>query len=172
VVAVHPAWNPARPVGNVSALAEAWTPRSKGREGDADLKKQLPRIPFARDFWGFSAAGRELAHWHLNYETVEPWPLQQAGKLDLGSAAPYRVQKMAWGRKRVDGKLTTDKTALVYNSHFTLVGIPPEALDYIVNGKPALEWIIERYQVTTDKDSGIVNDPNDWAIEPTTRLTS
>lgn len=132
---------------------------------EADLKKQLPRIPYARDFWTFSKAGRELAHWHLNYETVEPFPLQQMGELDLGDGALYHVQKMAWSKKRIDGKLTEDKTTLVYNSRITLGGIPPEALDYIVNGKPALEWIIERYQVTTDKDSGIVNDPNDWATE-------
>jgi predicted helicase len=132
---------------------------------EADLKKQLPRIPYARDFWTFSKAGRELAKWHLNYETVEPWPLQQMGELDLGDGAFYRVQKMTWSKKRIDGKLTEDKTTLVYNSRITLGGIPPEALDYLVNGKPALEWIIERYQVTTDKDSGIVNDPNDWAAE-------
>jgi len=132
---------------------------------EADLKKQLPRIPFARDFWAFSKAGRELAHWHLNYETVEPWPLSHAGELPLGEASLYRVQKMAWARKRVDGKLTDDKTTLVYNSRISLTGIPPEALEYVVNGKSALEWVIERYQVTTDKDSGIVNDPNDWAAE-------
>jgi predicted helicase len=132
---------------------------------EADLKKQLPRIPFARDFWAFSEAGRELAHWHLNYETVEPYPLSQVGELPLGEAALYRVQKMAWARKRVDGKLTDDKTTLVYNSRISLTGIPPEALEYVVNGKSALEWVIERYQVTIDKGSGIVNDPNDWATE-------
>lgn len=132
---------------------------------EADLKKQLPRIPFAKDFRAFSKAGRELAYWHLNYETVEPYPLSQAGELPLGEASLYRVQKMAWARKRVDGKLTDDKTTLIYNSRITLTGIPPEALEYVVNGKPALEWIIERYQVTTDKDSAIVNDPNDWATE-------
>jgi len=132
---------------------------------EADLKKQLPRIPFAGNFWAFSKAGRELAHWHLNYETVEPYPLVHAGELPLGEAALYRVQKMAWARKRVDGKLTDDKTTLIYNSRISLTGIPPEALEYVVNGKSALEWVIERYQVTTDKDSGIVNDPNDWAAE-------
>ncbi|MCX7309754.1 MAG: damage-inducible protein, partial [Afipia sp.] len=111
---------------------------------EADLKKQLPRIPFAKDFWAFSKAGRELAYWHLNYETVEPYPLSQVGELPLGEAALYRVQKMAWARKRVDGKLTDDKTTLVYNSRISLTGIPPEALEYVVNGKPALEWVIER----------------------------
>lgn len=132
---------------------------------EADLKKQLPRIPFASDFWAFSTAGRELAVWHLDYETVEPWPLQQMGELDLGDRVLYRMQRMMWARKRVEGKLTEDRTTLIYNSRITIGGIPPEALEYIVNGKPALEWIIERYQVATGKDSGIVNDPNDWAAE-------
>jgi len=132
---------------------------------EADLKKQLPRIPYAKDFWAFNKAGRDLAHWHLNYETVEPYPLKQMGELDLGDPVLYRVQKMAWAKHRIDGKLTEDKTTLIYNSRITLTGIPPVALDYIVNGKPAIEWVIERYQVTTDKDSGIVNDPNDWATE-------
>jgi predicted helicase len=129
---------------------------------EADLKKQLPRIPYARDFWAFSHAGRELAHWHLNYETVEPYPLGQIGELNLGE---YRVQKMAWGKKKENGKTVPDKTTLIYNSRLTLTDIPADALDYIINGKPAIEWIIERYQVTTDKDSGITNDPNDWASE-------
>lgn len=132
---------------------------------ESDLKKQLPRMPYARDFWAFSSAGRELAHWHLNYETVDPYPLTQGGELDLGDPALYRVQKMAFARNRVDGKLTDDRTTIVYNNRIRLSGIPPETYDYIVNGKPALEWVMERYQVTTDKDSGITNDPNDWAAE-------
>lgn len=132
---------------------------------EADLKKQLPRIPYAKDFWAFSKAGRALAHWHLNYETIEPYPLPQVGELDLGDGAMYRVQKMAWAKKKEDGKTVADKSTLVYNSRITLTGIPPEAHEYIVNGKPAIEWVIERYQVSKDKDSDIVNDPNDWATE-------
>ena len=132
---------------------------------EADLRKQLPRIPFAKDFHAFAAAGRELARWHLNYETVEPYPLSHSGELPLGEKALYRVQKMTWARKRVDGKLLEDKTTLIYNSRLSLTNIPPEALEYVVNGKSALEWVMERYQVSTDKDSGIVNDPNDWAVE-------
>lgn len=132
---------------------------------ESDLKKQLPRIPFARDFWAFSKAGWDLAQLHLNYETIEPYPLLQLGELDLGDPALYRVQKMSWARRRVEGKLSEDKTTLVFNSRITLGGIPPQALDYVVNGKPAVEWVMERYQTTTDKDSGIVNDPNDWATE-------
>jgi len=131
----------------------------------SDLKKMLPRIPFTKetaDFWKFSKAGRDLAHWHLNYETVEPYPLTEvSGELTLDPQKHYRVQKMTFGRK----DKAVDKTAIIYNSNLTLAGIPMEAYDYIVNGKPALEWIIERYQITVDKDSGIRNDPNDWMTE-------
>ena len=129
----------------------------------ADLKKMLPRIPFAGDFRAFSTAGRELAQWHLNYETIEPYPLQESsGNLGFDPKEHYRVQKMTFGKS--GGK--PDKTIIVYNSHVTLTGIPLEAYDYIVNGKPALEWIMERYAVTVDKDSGIRNDPNDWSDDP------
>ena len=128
---------------------------------ESDLKKVIPRIPFAADFWGFAMAGRALAHWHLSYETVEPYPLIQAGELDLGDPALYRVQKMQWGKV---GK-EVDKSTIIFNSRIRLSGIPLEAYDYIVNGKSAIEWVMERYQVTVDKDSGIRNNPNDWGTE-------
>ena len=117
-----------------------------------DLRKEMPRIPFAADFWVFSRAGRELAHWHLNYETVEPYPLQE------NSAGDFRVTKMRFPKKGV-------RDTIIYNATTTLSGIPPEAYDYVVNGKSAIEWIMERYAVTTDKKSGIVNDANDWCRE-------
>jgi len=129
----------------------------------ADLKKMLPRIPFAGDFSAFSKAGRELAQWHLNYESVEPYTLQESsGNLGFDPKEHYRVQKMTFGKR--GGK--PDRTTIIYNSHVTLTGIPLEAYDYVVNGKPALEWIMERYAVTVDKDSGIRNDPNDWSDDP------
>ena len=134
------------------------------RERYADnLSKELPRIPrvkSAADFWAFSQAGRKLAELHLNYETVEPYPLkiESSGKL---TDADYRVEKMKYGKKGKDKDLTT----LHYNGKITLTGIPLEAYDYIVNGKPALDWVVERQCVKTDKDSGIVNDANDWAVE-------
>ncbi|MBN8712259.1 MAG: damage-inducible protein [Verrucomicrobia bacterium 61-8] len=131
----------------------------------ADLKKMLPRIPFTKevgDFRKFSKAGRELAHWHLNYETVDPYPLNEvASELTLTPEQYYRVQKMTFARK----DKAIDKTAITYNANLTLTGIPLEAYDYVVNGKPALEWLMERYQITVDKDSGIRNDPNDWMTE-------
>jgi predicted helicase len=131
----------------------------------SDLKKMLPRLPFTRetaDFWRFSQAGRDLAQWHLNYEIVEPWPVQEfTSELLSDPAKDFLVQKMTFGRK----DRQVDKTTIHYNPRITLTGIPLAAYDYVVNGKPALEWIMERYQITVDKDSGIRNDPNDWARE-------
>ena len=126
-----------------------------------NLSKELPRIPCvktAADFWAFSKAGRDLAELHLNYETVEMYPVTvDTGGKEL-TDEQYRVVKMKYGK----GK---DKTTLIYNAHITLKGIPLEAYDYVVNGKPALDWVVERQCVKTDKASGIVNDANDWAIE-------
>jgi predicted helicase len=129
----------------------------------ADLKKMIPRIPLTQNFWTFSEAGRELAQWHLNYEKVEPYPLQtQSSLLEANAKEHYRVTKMNFGKQ--GGKV--DKTTIIFNSHITLYGIPLEAYDYVVNGKSALEWIMERYRITTDKESLITNDPNDWSDDP------
>ncbi|QHS09124.1 type ISP restriction/modification enzyme [Sinimarinibacterium sp. NLF-5-8] len=130
----------------------------------ADLKKVLPRIPYAPDFKAFSQAGRKLADLHLNYETVEPWPVQEDAKPkgDLSDLAYYRVEKMRFASL---GGRNKDKSVIVFNSRITLRGIPLEAYDYVVNGKSAIEWVMERYQVATDKDSGIKDDPNDWCRE-------
>lgn len=117
-----------------------------------DLKKELPRIPFAKDFWAFSKAGRKLAELHLNYETIEPWAVKEE------SHGNYRVSKMRFPKKGI-------RHTIIYNETCTLSEIPDEAYEYIVNGKSAIEWLMERYAVTTDKDSGIVNDPNDWCNE-------
>ncbi|MDR3540910.1 MAG: DEAD/DEAH box helicase family protein [Desulfosporosinus sp.] len=129
----------------------------------ADLKKMLPRIPLTQDFWIFSKAGRVLAQWHLNYEKVEPYPLQtQSSLLETSAKEHYQVKKMSFGKQ--GGK--ADKTAIIFNSHITLYGIPLEAYEYVVNGKSALEWIMERYRITTDKESLITNDPNNWSDDP------
>ena len=128
----------------------------------ADLKKMLPRIPYAKDFWAFSSAGRKLGDWHLNYESIEPFPLTEEKKRLVMEGNDYRVVKMVFGKK--EGK--PDKSVIVYNEHLTLRDIPLEAYEYIVNGKSALDWIMERYAITTDKPSGIVNDPNHWSDDP------
>ena len=156
----------------------------------ADLKKMLPRIPLvdsAADFRAFVKAGRALAELHLNYETAEPCgevrivssgsasadlPMfsMAAQEEEIFSSEPaetlYRVTKMRFAKSgKGGGKSADDKSRIVYNEKLTVVGVPLEAYDYVVNGKSAVEWVMERYQVTADKDSGIVNDPNDWAKE-------
>jgi len=127
----------------------------------ADLKRMLPRIPLAAtasDFFAFVDAGRGLADLHVNYETVEPYPLHEQSVAGLGDWVAYRVEKMRWADK-------TTKKAIVYNSHVTLGDIPAAAHRYMLGSRSALEWLIDRYQVKTDKASGIVNDPNDWCRE-------
>lgn len=140
----------------------------------ADLKKMLPRIPLvdeARDFYSFSKAGRALSELHLNYENLTP----AAGVLVTYNTIPqseiekamqsgdmetidYQVTKMRFPSK-------SDKSRIIYNSQISIDNIPLVAYDYVVNGKSAIEWIMERYAITTHKDSGITNDPNLWASE-------
>lgn len=140
------------------------------RERFADnLSKELPRIPrvaTGADFWTFSKAGRALADLHLNYETVEPYPLSIDAKSKLNDA-DYRVSKMKFAKMKdpETGKNVNDRSAVIYNDRITMRNIPTEAWDYVVNGKAALDWVMERQCVKTDKTSGIVNDANDWAVE-------
>lgn len=127
------------------------------KEFAADLKKMLPRIPLvekASDFKAFMKAGRALADLHLHYEDEEP----PEGVIVEKEADDYHVTKMRFGGKK-------DKSIILYNDAITIRNIPLTAYDYIVNGRSAIEWVMESYRVKTDKASGIVNDPNDWAKE-------
>lgn len=144
------------------------SPDYRDRYAD-NLTKELPRIPAVKtyaDFRAFSDAGRRLGDLHVNYETVEPYPVTyKQGTPELWNVgdpkAFYRVTKMRFGGKARD----KDKTTVIYNANITMTDIPLEAYDYVVNGKPALEWVMERQVVKTDKASGIVNDANDYANE-------
>jgi len=128
-----------------------------------DLKKMLPRIPLAQDFHAYAKAGRALADLHVGYEVVEPYPLgQTTGQLGLDPSADFRVEKMRFAKK---GK-ETDRSAIIVNKHLTLTGIPEQAYEYQVNGSSAIEWLLETYQMDTDRPSGITNDPNDWSDDP------
>ena len=157
-----------------------------------DLNKSLPKIPLVSDyqkFWAFSKAGRDLANLHLNYEKVEAYPdvkvesseqtqckpLKAKSVFDDGSLMVaesessysasnsdefnyYAVEKMKFPKK-------DQKDTIIYNRYHTITNIPEKAYEYVVNGKSAIEWVMERYQVTTDQKSGITNNPNDWSRE-------
>ena len=99
----------------------------------------------------------------MNYETVEPYPLEEIHAPNWNPDAPeaYRVEKMKYAGKRPN----LDMSTIIYNAGITLVGIPAEAHDYKLGTRSALDWLIDRYRVTTHKKSGITNDPNDWADE-------
>ncbi|MDE0465965.1 MAG: N-6 DNA methylase [Candidatus Poribacteria bacterium] len=116
----------------------------------ANLKRDLPHIPFAKDFWGFAEAGAQLADLHINYESQPEYDklkFIQTPDVPLN----WRVEKM---------KLSKDKTSLIYNDFLTLGNIPTKAFDYRLGTRSALEWVVDQYRVKTDKRSGIVNDPN------------
>ncbi len=126
---------------------------------EANLKRDLPRLPYAPDFWGFAKAGKRLGEIHIGYEDVPEYPLHfienREGPINLShhlqGRGLWHVEKM---------KLSKDKTQLVYNDFLTLEGIPAKAFDYRLGNRSALEWVINQYCVKTDKRSGIVNDPN------------
>lgn len=123
-----------------------------------NLKKMLPRLPLVedvREFWQFSKAGKELADLHLNYETVPPFADAEVIG-DLGEF--YTVEKLRFPKK-------DQKDSIIYNSRIIIKNIPMKAYEYIVNGKSPIEWIMDRYQVTIHKESGIINNPNSWSEE-------
>ena len=115
----------------------------------ANLKRELPRIPFAPDFRAFAATGARLAAIHVGYEDQPEYPLTQIET--PGRPLDWRVERM---------RLSKDRTQLTYNGFLTLDGIPVAAFDYRLGNRSALEWIIDQYRIKTDKRSGIVNDPN------------
>ena len=115
-----------------------------------NLKRDLPHIPLAEDFWGFANAGARLADLHINYESQPEYdklnPIETPGmQVDLS------VERM---------KFSKDKTQLKYNDFLTLEGIPPEVFNYRLGNRSALEWVVDQYRVKVDKRSGIRNDPN------------
>ncbi|WLF85077.1 type ISP restriction/modification enzyme [Moraxella sp. ZY210820] len=153
------------------------SPEYRQRYAD-NLSKQLPRIPRVKsvdDFLAFEKAGRALANLHLNYESVPMYDniILQGGiilvddKIIGGSDDDFYVSKMKFGKRKnkETGKNEDDKTVIIYNENFTISNIPLSAYDYVVNGKSAIEWVIERQSIKTDKASGITNNANDWACE-------
>ena len=117
---------------------------------EMNLKRDLPHIPFAEDFWEFTEAGAQLADLHLNYESYPKYE-----KLELQETPNMQVD---WRIERM--KFSKDKTQIRYNDYLTLDGIPAEAFEYRLGTRSALEWVVDQYRVKVDKRSGIKNDPN------------
>jgi predicted helicase len=124
-------------------------PEYRARYGE-NLKRELPRIPLATDFWGLSKAGKQLARLHTDYEKLEPYGLKYLENKDLPLS--YRVEDKM--------RLSRDRRSLRVNDSLTLGGIPPEAFEYRLGNRSALEWVIDQYRVTEDERSGIRSDPN------------
>jgi len=139
------------------------SPDYRARFAD-DLRKSLPRIPIierVEDFMAFSKAGRALADLHLKYEDYAckaDVQVEERERNTKDEYAYYAVEKMRFPSKGMRG-------TIIYNAHITVEGIPEAAYEYVVNGKSAIEWVMERYAITTDKKSGIKNDPNLWSRE-------
>ena len=128
-----------------------------------DLQKDLPRIPLLKNKEKFIEVGKKLADLHLNYEKHPRWEEVTSTGEESGN---FRVKKMKHPKIRnVERKSVNDLTRIVFNENITISNIPEQAYDYVVNGRPAIEWIINQYQVKTDKKSGITDDPNDFAPE-------
>ena len=139
------------------------SPDFRARFAD-NLVKELPHIPAVKtleDFKAFVSAGRALGHLHVNYESVEKYPVKLVTKKKKLGAADFYVTKMRYGGS---GK-NKDRSVIHYNDVITITGIPLAAYDYIVNNKTAIDWVMEKQSVRIDKTSGIVNDANDFAHE-------
>ncbi|GAA8434954.1 hypothetical protein Hpkin82_06510 [Helicobacter pylori] len=117
------------------------------------LAKEAPRIALSEDFKALSALGKELAKLHLNYENGEMHDSVKHNLLENANIEGYYDVS----------KMTKKGDSIIYNKNITITKIPKKAFDYVINGKSAIDWVIERYSITTDKDSLIENNPNDYA---------
>lgn len=126
-----------------------------------DLKKDLARIPIVKNKEKYVEVGQKLMDLHLKYEEV---PVYDGVEITPFVNPSYKVTKMRFAKKRDEnGKLVNDLSTIIFNSDITISNIPEKAYEYVVNGRSAIEWIIDQYQVKTDRKSGITDDPNDYS---------
>ena len=125
------------------------------------MKKDLARIPIVKNKERYVEVGQKLMDLHLNYEEV---PVYDGVGITTAKNPSYKVTKMRFAKKRDEkGKSVNDLSTIIFNSDITISNIPEKAYEYVVNGRSAIEWIIDQYQVKTDKKSGITDDPNDYS---------
>ena len=126
-----------------------------------DLKKDIARIPVVKNIEKYVEIGKELMDIHLNYEEV---PLYEKIDINISKNPSYKVTKMKFAKKRDEnGKSVNDLSTIIFNNDITISSIPEKAYEYVVNGRSAIEWIIDQYQINTDSKSGITDDPNDYS---------
>lgn len=130
-----------------------------------DLRKDLARIPIAKNKDKYVKIGKQLMNLHINYEEVDPY---EAVNILIKGSTNYTVQKMKFAKKRnpETNKLEKDRSTIIFNDSITISNIPDKAYQYIINGRSAIEWIMDQYRVKTDKKSGITDDPNDFSDDP------
>lgn len=130
-----------------------------------NLIKDVPRIPLLKNKDKFIEIGGKLIKLHLNYDTVKPY---LDIHLNIKSEKPsYKVKKMKFGRVRnKEGKLENDKKTIIFNRDIIIENIPEKAYDYRVNGRSAIEWIMDQYEVKTESKSGITDNPNEFSDDP------
>lgn len=128
-----------------------------------DLKKDLARIPIVKQKDKYVEVGKALMNLHLNYEEI---PVYDGVNIEISDQPSYKVTKMKFAKKRDEnGKSVNDLSTIIYNQDITITNIPAKAYEYMVNGRSAIEWIIDQYQIKTDKKSGITDDPNDYSTD-------
>ena len=129
-----------------------------------DLKKDLARIPIVKHKEKCVEVGQKLMDLHLNYEEV---PVYNHVKIIYNGEHNYQVKKMKFAKKTNDkGEMVNDEATIIFNDNITISNIPDKAYKYVVNGRSAIEWIMDQYQIKTDKKSGITDDPNDYSEDP------
>ncbi|KLA43321.1 restriction-modification system LlaBIII [Ligilactobacillus ruminis] len=130
-----------------------------------NMTKEVPRLPVVAEKEKYVEVGKKLMDLHINYEEV---PVYEGVHIVACENPSYVVKKMKFGKKRdaESGKVEKDKSTIIFNSDITIKDIPEKAYEYIVNGRSAIEWIMDQYQVKTDKKSGITDDPNDFSSDP------
>ena len=130
-----------------------------------DLKKDLARIPVVKNKEKYVEIGKRLMDLHLNYEEI---PTYEGVSIETKSNPSYQVKKMKFAKVRnpETKKLENDRSTIIFNTDITISNIPDKAYEYIINGRSAIEWIMDQYQIKTDKKSGITDNPNDFSTDP------
>lgn len=122
----------------------------------ANLSKELPRIPLVKNKTKFIEIGRKLINLHLNYESCD---LSSEVVINQSENPSYKIKKMTFPKRN-------EKSTIIVNNDITIKEIPNRAYDYKVNGKSAIEWVMDQYQIKVDKNSGIIDDPNEYSDDP------